>query len=226
MDAKTNIKSRLPSRHMTEGREQALRGAFPSAMSLAMSQGEQPVAGQVLRAEESRAVEIFKKTPYRTDLKRLSRYVAKDILEVADIPLLKTTLLDHSRSRGACLTATGQMIAEKMKPVTRNSHQDVIRSADKPIAIGGDAVGSKGNLAFDIVDSEDGAPVRGGADAAAFNVKLTDKELAAHPTKGKCRATNHTSGTLWTYARQVGSAIGGAVTQPGRAHEKYCYADS
>lgn len=226
MDVKTNIKSHLPSRHMTEGRELALRGALPSAMSLAMSQGEQPVAGQALRAEESRAVEIFKKTPYRTDLKRLSRYVAKDILEVADIPLLKTTLLDHSRSRGACLTATGQMIAEKMKPVTRNSHQDVIRSADKPIAIGGDAVGSKGNLAFDIVDSEDGAPVRGGAVAGAFNVKLTDKELAAHPTKQKRRATNHMSGTLWTYAQQVGSAIGCAVTQTGRAHEKYCYADS
>ncbi|WNV09739.1 hypothetical protein [Tardiphaga sp. 709] len=226
MDVKTNIKSHLPSRHMTEGRELALRGALPSAMSLAMSQGKQPVAGQALRAEESRAVEIFKKTPYRTDLKRLSRYVAKDILEVADIPLLKMTLLDHSRSRGACLTATGQMIAEKMKPVTRNSHRDVIRSADKPIAIGGDAVGSKGNLAFDIVDSEDGAPVRGGAVAGAFNVKLTDKELAAHPTKRKRRATNHMSGTLWTYAQQVGSAIGCAVTQTGRAHEKYCYADS
>jgi hypothetical protein len=226
MDVKTNIKSHLPSRHMTEGRELALRGALPSAMSLATPQGEQPVAGQVLRAEESHAVKIFKKTPYRTDLKRVSRYVAKDILEVADTPLLKTTLLDHSWSRGACLTATGQMIAEKMKPVTRNFHQDVICSADKPIAIGGDAVGSKGNLAFDIVDSEDGAPVRGGAVVGAFNVKLTDKELATHPTKQKRRATNHMSGTLWTYAQQVGSAIGCVVTQTGRAHEKYCYADS
>ncbi|MGM4918334.1 hypothetical protein [Tardiphaga sp. 813_E8_N1_3] len=225
MDAKTNIKSRLPSRHMTEGREQTLCGAVPSAMGLAMPQSERSAAGQVLCAEESRAVEIFKKTPYRTDLKRVSRYVAKDILEVADIPLLKTTLLDHSRSRGAYLTATGQMIAEKMKPVTRNSHQDAIRSADKPTAIGGDAVGSKGNLAFDIIDSEGGAPVRGGAVAGAFNVKLTDKELAAHPTKGTRRATNHTSGTLWKYARQVGSAIGGPASKPGWAHEKYCYAD-
>ncbi|MGM4927571.1 hypothetical protein [Tardiphaga sp. 619_E2_N8_5] len=226
MDVKTNIKSHLPSRHMTEGRELALRGALPSAMSLAMSQGEQPVAGQVLRAEESRAVEIFKKTPYGTDLKRLSRYVAKDILEVADIPLLKTTLLDHSRSRGACLTATGQMIAEKMKPVTRNSHQDVIRSADKPIAIGGDAVGSKGNLAPDTFQSMGGSTIGRETGEGCLNVKLTDKELAAHPTKRKRRATNHMSGTLWTYAQQVGSAIGCAVTQTGRAHEKYCYADS
>jgi len=225
MDAKTNIKSRLPSRHMMVGREQALRGALPSTMSPAMPQSERSVAGQALRAAASRAVEIFKKTPYRTDSKRVSRYVAKDILEVADIPLLKTTLLDHSRSRGACLTATEQMIAEKMKPVTRNSHQDVVRSADKSITIGGDTVGSKGNLACDILDSEDDSPVRGGAVAGVFNVKLTDKELAAHPTKGARRATNHTSGTLWKYARQVGSAIGGSVSKPGRAHEKYCYAD-
>ncbi|WP_441241671.1 hypothetical protein [Tardiphaga sp. 768_D3_N2_1] len=225
MDAKTNIKSRLPSRHMTEGREQVVRGALPSVMSPAMPQGERFVAGQALCAAASRAVEIFKKTPYRTDSKRVSRYVAKDILEVADIPLLKSTSLDHSRSRGACLTATGQMIAEKMKPVTRNSHQDVVRSADKPIAIGRHTVGSKGNLAFDILDSDNGAPVRGGADAGTFNVKLTDKELAAHPTKGARRATNHTSGTLWKYARQAGSAIGGTVSKPGWAHEKYCNAD-
>jgi dihydroxyacid dehydratase/phosphogluconate dehydratase len=225
MDATTNIKSRLPSCHMTEGPELALRGVLPSVMSLATPQGERPAAGHVLHAEESCIVEIFKKTPYGTGLKRVSRYVAKDILEIANIPLLKTTLLDHSRSRGACLTATGQMIAEKMKPVTRNSHQDVIRSADKPIAIGGDAVGSKGNLAFDIVDLEDGVPVRGGAVAGTFNVKLTDKELAAHPTRGTRGATNHTSGTLWKYARQAGSAIGGTVSKPDWAHEKYCYAD-
>jgi hypothetical protein len=108
MDVKTNIKSRLPSRHMTEGRELALRGALPSAMSLTTPQGEWPVAGQVLRAEESRAVEIFKKTPYSTGLKRVSRYVAKDILEVASIPLPKTTLLDHGQLQRDCSLRRGR----------------------------------------------------------------------------------------------------------------------
>lgn len=225
MDAKTNIKSRLPRRHKTEGRGQALHGARTSAMGLAVPQSQRLVAGQVPCAEEFRAVEIFKKPPCRTDSRWVSRYVAKDILEVADIPLLKTTLLGHSRSRGARLTAMGQVTAEKMKPVTRNSHQNVVRSADKPTSIGGDAVGLKGNLVFDIVASQDGAPFRSGAGAGAFNVKLTDKELAAHPTKGARRVTNHTSGTLWKYARQVGSAAGGTVSKPGWAHEKYCYAD-
>jgi hypothetical protein len=226
MDAKTNIKSRLPSRLMTEGREQASRGALPCATSLATLRRERFIAGPVLRAQESRTVEIFKKTPYGTDLKRVSRYVAKDILEIANILLLKTTLLDHSRSQGACLTATGQTIAEKMKPVTRNSHQDVIRSADKLIAVIGDLVGSKGTLAPDTFESMGGSTIGRETGEGCLNVKLTDKELAAHPTKRKRRATNHMSGTLWTYAQQVGSAIGCAVTQAGRAHEKYCYADS
>ena len=30
---------------------------------------------------------------------------------------------------------------------------------------------------------------------------------------------------LWKYAQQVGPAVDGAVTHPGGAHEKQCYAD-
>ncbi|MES2028661.1 MAG: hypothetical protein V4477_05745 [Pseudomonadota bacterium] len=226
MDVKTNIKSRLPSRHTTEGRELALRGALPSATSLTSLQGGRPVAGHELRAEESRSVEIFKKTPYSTGLKRVSRYVAKDILEVADIPLLTTILLDHGRLQGDCLAATGRMIAESSKTVKWNSHQGVMRSADKSITVAGDLVGSKGTLAPGAFELMDGSAIRRETDEGCLNVKLTDKELAARPTKGKRRATNHMSGTLWIYAQQVGSAISGAVTEPGRAHEKYCYADS
>ena len=33
------------------------------------------------------------------------------------------------------------------------------------------------------------------------------------------------SGYLWKYAQTVGSAKGGAVTHPGGAEEKQCYAD-
>ena len=58
-----------------------------------------------------------------------------------------------------------------------------------------------------------------------INVKLTDAELAERKTKWKPRATNHTSGALWKYAQQVGPAVDGAVTHPGGAHEKQCYAD-
>jgi dihydroxyacid dehydratase/phosphogluconate dehydratase len=191
-----------------------------------MLRSERLATGRVMRASAARSFEIFKKTPYGTGLQRVSRYVASDILEVASIPMLNKTLLDHARLQRDRLAAEGEVIAESMKTVKRNSHQDVIRSADKSIAVTGDLVGSKENPTSDIFELvNDGIIIRYDAGEACLNAKLTDKELAAHPTKGKRRATNHTSGTLWKYARQVGSAFSGVVTQPGRAHEKYCYAD-
>jgi dihydroxyacid dehydratase/phosphogluconate dehydratase len=63
------------------------------------------------------------------------------------------------------------------------------------------------------------------AGVGSLNVKLTGAELAERKTKCKARETNHTSGALWKYARQVGLAVDGAVIHPGRAHEKQCYAD-
>jgi dihydroxy-acid dehydratase len=58
-----------------------------------------------------------------------------------------------------------------------------------------------------------------------LDVKLTEEELARRKTEWRPRATNHTSGALWKYAQQVGPAVTGAVTHPGAAHEKLCYAD-
>src|SRR5437763_6139339 len=90
--------------------------------------------------------EIFKKTPYIADLKPGGRYVAKDIFEAGGIPLLMKTLLDHGYLHGDCLTVTGRTIAENLKSVKRNPHQDVVRAADKPITATGGVVGLKGNL--------------------------------------------------------------------------------
>src|SRR5246127_3128046 len=272
--------------------------------------------------------EIFKKTPYVADLKPGGRYVAKDMFEVGGIPLLMKTLLDHGHLHGDCLTVTGRTIAENLKSVKWNPHQDVVRSADKPITVTGGVVGLKGNLApegaivkvagmsnlkftgparcfdreedaFDAVEKrtyKDGEVIviryegpkggpgmremlsttaaltgqgtsgkialitdgrfsgatRGfcighvGPEAAVggpigllrdgdiieidavvgtLNVKLSDAELAERKTKWRPRETNHTSGALWKYAQQVGPAVAGAVTHPGGAHEKQCYAD-
>ena len=272
--------------------------------------------------------EIFKKTPYVADLKPGGRYVAKDMFEVGGIPLLMKTLLDNGHLHGDCLTVTGRTIAENLKSVKWNPHQDVVRSADRPITVTGGVVGLKGNLApegaivkvagmsklkftgparcfdreedaFEAVQKKtykegeviviryegprggpgmremlsttaaltgqgmggkialitDGrfsgatrgfcighvgpeaaiggpiALVRDGdiieidADVGTLNVKLTDAELAERKTKWKARETNHTSGALWKYAQQVGPAVDGAVTHPGGAYEKQCYAD-
>src|SRR5579863_642461 len=45
MDAKTNLKSRLPSRHATEGAERAPHRAFYYAMGLTSAQIHQPFVG-------------------------------------------------------------------------------------------------------------------------------------------------------------------------------------
>jgi dihydroxy-acid dehydratase len=272
--------------------------------------------------------EIFKKTPYIADLKPGGRYVAKDMFEAGGIPLLMKTLLDHGYLHGDCLTVTGRTIAENLKGVKWNPHQDVVRPADKPITVTGGVVGLKGNLApegaivkvagmsnlkfagparcFDceedafeavqqrtyregeviviryegpkggpgmremlsttaaltgqgtsgkialITDGRFSGATRGfcighvGPEAAvggpigllqdgdiieidavtgALNVNLTEKELAERKTRWRPRETNHTSGALWKYAQQVGPAVAGAVTHPGGAHEKHCYAD-
>ena len=272
--------------------------------------------------------EIFKKTPYIADLKPGGRYVAKDMFEAGGIPLLMKTLLDHGYLHGDCMTVTGRTIAENLKSVKWNPHQDVVRPADKPITVTGGVVGMKGNLAPDgaivkvagmsvlkfsgparCFDSEEdafkcvnsktykegevlviryegpkggpgmremlqttaaltgqgmggkvalitdgrfsgatrgfcvghvgpeaavGGPIgllRDGdiieldADNGTLNVKLTDAELAERRKAWKPRETAVGSGVLWKYAQQVGPAVKGAVTHPGGAGEKICYAD-
>src|ERR1700754_486675 len=72
---------------------------------------------------------------------------------------------------------------------------------------------------------QDGDIIEIDAVAGTLDVKLSDAELAERKTKWRPRATNHTSGALWKYAQQVGPAVTGAVTHPGGAHEKQCYAD-
>jgi dihydroxy-acid dehydratase len=59
-----------------------------------------------------------------------------------------------------------------------------------------------------------------------IDVKLSADELAARKKDWKPRETHCGSGYLWKYAQQVGPAVKGAVTHPGRKGEKECYADS
>jgi len=58
-----------------------------------------------------------------------------------------------------------------------------------------------------------------------LEVKLSKAELEARAKAWKPRRPVFTSGYLWKYAQQVGSARDGAVTHPGGAAERACYAD-
>jgi dihydroxy-acid dehydratase len=72
---------------------------------------------------------------------------------------------------------------------------------------------------------KDGDVIEIDAVAGFINVRLTDAELVERKSQWTARATNCTSGALWKYAQQVGPAVAGAVTHPGAAYEKQCYAD-
>jgi dihydroxy-acid dehydratase len=58
-----------------------------------------------------------------------------------------------------------------------------------------------------------------------LEVKLSKAELEARAKAWKPRRPTFTSGYLWKYAQQVRSARDGAVTHPGGAAERACYAD-
>lgn len=72
---------------------------------------------------------------------------------------------------------------------------------------------------------QDGDIIDIDAVAGTLNVQLSDEELAARREKWIARETDYASGALWKYAQTVGSARYGAVTHPGGAKEKHCYAD-
>jgi dihydroxy-acid dehydratase len=63
------------------------------------------------------------------------------------------------------------------------------------------------------------------ADAGTLDVRLSDAELTERRKSWTPRPQEFGSGYLWKYAQQVGPALTGAVTHPGGAAEKACYAD-
>jgi dihydroxy-acid dehydratase len=63
------------------------------------------------------------------------------------------------------------------------------------------------------------------AEAGTLNVRLSDAELAERRKGWQPRPAEFGSGYLWKYAQQVGPALTGAITHPGGAAEKACYAD-
>jgi dihydroxy-acid dehydratase len=71
----------------------------------------------------------------------------------------------------------------------------------------------------------DGDIIELDAEKGTLDVKLTANELEQRARAWKPRADEFTSGYLWKYAQQVGSARHGAVTHPGGSVEKECYAD-
>jgi dihydroxy-acid dehydratase len=86
-------------------------------------------------------------------------------------------------------------------------------------------VGPEAALGGPIGVLRDGDIIALDAVAGTIEVKLTADELAKRKKDWKPRENQYASGYLWKYAQQVGPAVNGAVTHPGGAAEKECYAD-
>ena len=63
------------------------------------------------------------------------------------------------------------------------------------------------------------------AETGELSVQLTDTQLEDRRTQWQPRDTDYTSGSIWKYSQLVGPAFQGAITHPGGAMEKKCYAD-
>ena len=87
-------------------------------------------------------------------------------------------------------------------------------------------VGPEAAVGGPIALLRDGDIITIDAEKGGSTSNLTKAELASRGEDLEAAgASDFTSGCLWKYAQQVGSARDGAVTHPGGAAEKSCYAD-
>jgi dihydroxy-acid dehydratase len=86
-------------------------------------------------------------------------------------------------------------------------------------------VGPEAAVGGPIALVKDGDIIEIDAVKGTMNLKVSADELAKRRKAWKPREMDIGSGYLWKYAQQVGDALHGAVTHPGAAAEKSCYAD-
>jgi dihydroxy-acid dehydratase len=86
-------------------------------------------------------------------------------------------------------------------------------------------IGPEAAVGGPIAHVRDGDIIKLDGEKGTLDVELTASELATRAKEWKPRGDECTSGYLWKYAQQVGSARYGAVTHPGGAAETACYAD-
>jgi dihydroxy-acid dehydratase len=86
-------------------------------------------------------------------------------------------------------------------------------------------VGPEAAVGGPIALLRDGDMITLDAENGILAVALSAGELEARAKDWKARELGFGSGYLWKYAQQVGPARDGAVTHPGGAAEKACYAD-
>lgn len=219
MDAKLNLKAKLPTR-LVGGPDRASHHSFDAlAFTRDLIQLESTIS----------------------DLKLVGRYVAKDLFEGEGVPLLMRRLLDYGYLHGECSTVGGRTVAENLKRVNWNKDQSVVRPADKPLSATSGVVGLKGNLATEgargkvagMADLQFTGPARcfDGEEArlgAVKNRKYREGEVLVIQYRGPrggpgMRGIFSTTAALHG-ARQLGPTRLVVVTHAGAAG-KTCHAD-
>jgi dihydroxy-acid dehydratase len=113
----------------------------------------------------------------------------------------------------------GQGVGEKVALITDGRFSGATRG----FCIG--HVGPEAAVGGPIGLIRDGDIIEIDAEKGTLDVKLSAEELARRKSEWKARENEYGSGYLWKYTQQVGPALNGAVTHPGGAGEKTCYAD-
>jgi dihydroxy-acid dehydratase len=86
-------------------------------------------------------------------------------------------------------------------------------------------VGPEAAVGGPIAHLRDGDIIAIDADKGTLEVRLDQAEIDRRRAAWRPRESDFSSGYIWKYAQQVGPARHGAVTHPGGAAEKTCYAD-
>jgi dihydroxy-acid dehydratase len=86
-------------------------------------------------------------------------------------------------------------------------------------------VGPEAAIGGPIAHLRDGDIITIDGDKGTLEVRLDQAELDRRRAAWRPRESAFASGYIWKYAQQVGPARQGAVTHPGGAVEKSCYAD-
>jgi len=86
-------------------------------------------------------------------------------------------------------------------------------------------VGPEAALGGPIGLLRDGDIITIDANEGTLDVDISDDDMKKRAEDWRPRETDYQSGAIWKYAQQVGTARLGAVTHPGGAAEKHCYAD-
>src|SRR3954462_79564 len=114
----------------------------------------------------------------------------------------------------------GQGMGEKVALITDGRFSGATRG----FCIG--HVGPEAAIGGPIGLLRDGDIIEIDAEKGTLDVKLSADEFAKRKSTWKARENEYGSGYLWKYGQQVGPAVKGAVTHPGGAAEKSCYADT